>query len=128
MKVHIWGGISKRGATNIIMFTGIMNAECFRDISQAGLLPFIWDTLPDGHRLQQNNDPKHASNLTDNFFEEHAVNWWVTPPEPPDVNPIKNVWGSLKQYLRNFYKPQNLDQLKDGIQQFWEYRDTIRLY
>ena len=74
VKVHIWGGISKRGATNIIMFTRIMNAERLRDIFQAGLLPFIRDTFPDGHRLQQDNDPKHASNLIDNFFEEHAVN------------------------------------------------------
>ena len=119
VKVHIWGGISKRGATNIIMFTRIMNAERLRDIFQAGLLPFIRDTFPDGHRLQQDNDPKHASNLIGNFFEERAVNWWPTPPESPDLNPIENVWGSLKQYLRNFYKPRNLDQLKDGIQQFW---------
>ena len=96
-----------------------MNAERLRDIFQAGLLPFIRDTFPDGHRLQQDNDPKHASNLIGNFFEERAVNWWPTPPESPDLNPIENVWGSLKQYLRNFYKPRNLDQLKDGIQQFW---------
>ena len=36
-----------------------------------------------------------------------------------DLNPIENVWGSLKQYLRNVYKPKNLDELKEGIQQFW---------
>ena len=45
-----------------------MNAERLRDIFQAGLLPFIQDTFPDGHRLQQDNDPKHASNLIDQFF------------------------------------------------------------
>jgi len=27
VKVHIWGGISVKGATRVIMFTGIMNAE-----------------------------------------------------------------------------------------------------
>ena len=107
------------GATNIIMFTGIMNAERLRTVFQAGLLPYIQNTFPDGHRLQQDNDPKHASGLIDEFFEENHVNWWPTPPESPDLNPIENVWGSLKQYLRNFYKPQNLDQLKDGIQCFW---------
>ena len=26
-KVHIWGGISARGATRIVLFTGIMNAQ-----------------------------------------------------------------------------------------------------
>ena len=40
-------------------------------------------------------------------------------PESPDLNPIENVWGSMKQYLRTIYKPRNLETLKEGIQQFW---------
>ena len=119
VKLHVWGGISKRGATNIIMFTGIMNAERLGRIFEAGLLPFVRDHFPDGHRLQQDNDPKHASGYIDNFFKENGINWWPTPPESPDLNPIENIWGSLKQYLRNTYKPKNLVQLKEGIQQFW---------
>ena len=60
VQVHVWGGISKRGATNII-FTEIMNAECLGMIFEIGLLPFVRDHFPDGRRLQQDNDPKHAS-------------------------------------------------------------------
>jgi len=41
------------------------------------------------------------------------------PPESPDLNPIENVWGSMKQYLRSHYKPRNLQELKDGIENFW---------
>lgn len=119
VKVHVWGGISKRGATNIIIFTGITNAERLSTVYEAGLLPFLRDYFPDGHRLQQDNDPKHASDHIDDFFKENGVNWWPTPPESPDLNPIENIWGSLKQYLRTIFKPKNLDQLKQGIQQFW---------
>lgn len=119
VKVHIWGGISARGATDIIMFTGIMDAQRLSRVLEVGLLPFLRSHYPDGHRLQQDNDPKHASKLIEDFFEEHGVNWWPTPPESPDMNPIENIWGSLKQYLRNIYKPRNLDQLRDGIHQFW---------
>lgn len=118
IKIHLWGGISKRGATNIVMFTGIMNAERLQTVLQARLLPFIREVYPDGHRLQQDNDPKHSSALIEDFFEENGVNWWPTPPESPDLNPIELIWGTLKQYLRNFYKPTNLEQLKAGIQQF----------
>ena len=25
----------------------------------------------------------------------------------------------MKQYLRNYYKPKNVEELKAGIQQFW---------
>ena len=98
------------------MFTGIMNAERLQAVLQAGLLPFIREVYPDGHRL---HDPKHSSALIEDFFEENGVNWWPTPPESPDLNPIELIWGTLKQYLRNFYKPTNLEQLKAGIQQFW---------
>ena len=119
VKIHVWGGISKRGATKIIMFTGIMDAPRLKQILEVGLLPFIQEVYPDGHRLYQDNDPKHTSICVSDFFEDNGVVWWPTPPESPDLNPIELIWGSLKQYLRNTFKPNNLDELKQGIQQFW---------
>lgn len=90
-----------------------MNAERLKTVLEVGLLPFNQNYFTDGHRLY------HASHLIEDFFEEYEVNWWPTPPESPDLNPIENVWWSLKQYLQNFYKPHNLEQLKSGIQQVW---------
>ena len=119
IKIHLWGGISARGATRIVMFTGIMDAHRLAAIFEIGLLPFIEERFNDGHRLYQDNDPKHSSKLIERFFESNNVNWWCTPPESPDLNPIELVWGSMKQYLRNIYKPHNLEQLKAGIERFW---------
>lgn len=48
------------------------------------------------------------------------VNWWKTPAESPDLNPIKKVWGSMKIYLRDKHKPNNLGELKDGICTYWK--------
>ena len=119
VKLHVWGGISSHGATSIVMFSGIMDAPRYQQILEAGLLPFLSECFPDGHRFQQDNDPKHCSNHIDKFFTEQGIIWWRTPPESPDLNPIENVWGSMKQYLRTIYKPCNLETLKEGIQQFW---------
>jgi len=41
IKIHIWGGISTKGATSLVMFTGIMNSERLGAVYEAGLLPFI---------------------------------------------------------------------------------------
>ena len=119
IKLHIWGGISARGATKVVMFTGIMNAKRLSAIYEAGLLPFVEERFPDSHRLYQDNDPKHSSKHIERFLAEKQINWWYTPPESPDLNPIELVWGSMKQFLRNSYKPRNLDELKAGIEKFW---------
>ena len=74
VKIHICGGISTRGATRVIMFSGIMNAQRLATILEAGLLPFISERFSDGHRLFHDNDPKHANEYIEHFFERHDVN------------------------------------------------------
>lgn len=71
------------------------------------------------HQSILNSFPKHSSKYIEQFLEEKGVNWWYTPPESPDLNPIELVWGSLKEYLRNRFKPKNLEELKTGIERFW---------
>ena len=41
IKIHIWGGISAKGATRLVMFTGIMNARRLGAVYEAGLLPLF---------------------------------------------------------------------------------------
>lgn len=119
-KVHVWAGISTRGATNICIFTGIMDAEFYVRILNTCLLPFIRDRFDSSdHRFMQDNDPKHVSRCAKTFFEENNVNWWRTPPESPDLNPIENLWHELKENLRAKVKPRNLAELKAGIKEFW---------
>ena len=81
-KVHIWAGISKRGATRVLIFSGNMDAMFYvNEILEKTLLPFINSRFPDGHRFQQDNDPKHTSRLAQEFMTRSGINWWKTPPE-----------------------------------------------
>lgn len=96
VKVHVWAGISWKGRTEICIFEGIMNAEMYTDILAQCLVPFIQRVYPAGHRFMQDNDPKHTSRHAREFFAKHNINWWRTPPESPDANPIENLWHELK--------------------------------
>ena len=100
------------------MFTGIINTIRLGQILEAELLPFIREKFSDGHCLFEDNDPKHASHYIAKFFETNNVDWWPSPPESPDLNPIENIWGSMKQYLQTMYKPRNMEELKAGIKAF----------
>jgi len=118
--IRLWAGISTQGATDICIFTGIMDAEFYVKILNNCLLPFISDKFgSSNHRFTQDNDSKHVSHRAQSFFEEKNINWWRTPPESLDLNPIENLWHELKEYLRAKVKPRNLAELKAGIKAFW---------
>ena len=72
----------------------------------------------------QNNDPKHTSRAARGFFEEEQINWWKTPPESPDANPIENLWHELKEFIRREVKPTTKAELISGIKRFWNTVDV----
>ena len=120
LKVHLWGGISKRGATKLLVFDGIMCADFYApEILGNTLLPFIRKVYPEGHRFMQDNDPKHTSNLAKEFMQVNGINWWKWPSESCDLNPIEMIWNALK---RNVSKrsPTTKDQLVQYAMDCWE--------
>lgn len=97
-----------------------MDAEFYTRTLERFLLPFIQEKFPsETPRFMQDNDPKHTSRLARNFFEVNNVNWWKTPPESPDLNPIENMWHELKEHLRAKVKPHTQGELIGGIKSFW---------
>ena len=68
-----------------------MDVLVYVNILKQTLLPFISSVYPDGHRFMQDNDPKHTSKLGESILTSNNVNWWKTPPESPDMNPIENL-------------------------------------
>ena len=114
-----------RGTTRLILFDGIMDAEMYVHILEKALLPSARKLYPGTNYLfMQDNDPKHTSRRAREFFADNGIEWWKTPPESPDLNPIENVWHELKEYIRREVKPKTKADLIAGIKEFWGTVDT----
>lgn len=72
--VLVWGGISMRGATDLLIFKGIMKGQFNRDVILKDCLkPFIQELYPDRHRLMQDNDPKHTAHATEEYMIDNDI-------------------------------------------------------
>ena len=127
LKVHVWGGISGKGPTKLVVFNGIMAAEFYTNkILKEALLPSINHLYPAplSHRFWQDNDPKHTSKLAKKFMEDNNINWFKTPAESPDLNMIENVWSTMKYYVSKD-NPKNQEQLVNSIFKIWKSHLTV---
>ena len=73
----------------------------------------------DGHCFMQDNDPKHCSKLAKAYYKTSGINWWTTPPESPDLNPIENLSHELKENIWCQVKPRSKEELISGIKASW---------
>ena len=95
-KIHVWAGISKRGATKIVMFRGIMMAIRYSDILSASLVPFLKENYP--HIICIKTTILNILVSMFNVFCGNRIQWWKSPAESPDLNPIELLWGSMKTF------------------------------
>lgn len=123
LKVHVLAGISKRGPTPICVFEGNMDSVGYQTILQRNMVQWIHETFPDGHRLIMDNDPKHRSATSHDFYAQHGICHWETPEQSPDLNPIELVWACLKHFIREV-KPLTKEELVGAIGLFWTTKVT----
>ncbi|CAG8821243.1 36216_t:CDS:1, partial [Gigaspora margarita] len=68
--------------------------------------------------LQQDNDPKHMSDIATNYFDDNNIVVMDWSSYSLDLNPIENLWSIIKTKIEH-HRPKNLEKLELYMKQEW---------
>ncbi|GFV35846.1 transposable element Tcb2 transposase [Trichonephila clavipes] len=90
--VLVWGCMASNGVGKLCFVDGIMTARTYIDILRHNLQSSAQKLgLGTSFVFQQDNDPKHTSNLPREWLLYNSPRQLQTPPQSPDINPIENL-------------------------------------
>lgn len=125
MSVMVWGGITQETRTPLHVFDrGITGAIYTQDVLATHVVPFL-TARPGITHLQQDNAPAHTCRQARAYLQASGVQVLNWPARSPDLNPIEQVWASIKHRLNRLQpRPQGRQQLVDAVRRLWD--DTLQ--
>lgn len=121
--VNVYGAFSATGRTQLVRIYGTLTKHVYQEILANFTLPFAFHTYTAAENfiLQEDNASVHRAKTVEAYLNEYGVNRMVWPPQSPDLNPIENVWGLMKQKLRRRRTyPKNKDELFNILSDMWD--------
>ena len=98
-KINVWAAFSSMGTFPFCIFTKNMNSVMFISILEGHLLRQADVFHQNEWRLAMDNDPKHTAKVTREFLAKNIPQPLPWPSQSPDLNPIENLFGWVKQEL-----------------------------
>ena len=123
----MWGCMSWDGPGYASKIDTTMDAALYVSILEDELQMSLeyWDKTAEDIIFQQDNDPKHISKKTKEWFQNHDIVPMVWPPQSPDLNPIEHLWQHLKMKLAAYSKPlSSMKELWKRTEKEWKQIDA----
>jgi transposase len=116
VKLNCWGAISMEGATPLYIYKQNLNSDFYKDILEEAKEE-MEELYPEGFNFIHDNYAVHQA--AEEFAEEIGYEFTQFPTYSPDLNPIENLWATLKSSVRSD-NPRNEDELKESLKTNWE--------
>jgi transposase len=118
-KLMFWGAISCHAKSPLFAIDGTMNTDRYITLLGDQFLKWIHENGIEMTLFQQDNASCHVSKRSKAFFETHEVLLMDWPANSPDLNPIENVWGILKERV-GIRSPGTKEELRQFALEEWE--------
>jgi transposase len=121
-KIHVWGCFSSLGFGSLFIFENNLNSQILIKIYKNHLLKSAQEWFgpnPNTWWLLEDNDPKHTSKMATKYRLENKIQKLDFPPYSPDLNPIENIWGIMKNIISQNQITSTI-MLKKKINQIWK--------
>jgi hypothetical protein len=96
--VMFWGCFSRYAKGPLTVVKGKINGQTYLELVQDVVMPEIEASEVELIFMQDNARP-HTSPVVTDYYHENNVQMLDWPPQSPDLNPIEQVWGIMKQKL-----------------------------
>lgn len=118
--VMVWGAVAASGVGNLVFVEGIMDRFQYKSILEHNLKPSVEKLcLGTSWIFQQDNDPKHTSQVVKDWLLYYAPRQLYSPPQSPDLNIIEHVWEILERKIRK-HAISGAPTLKEKLQEEWQ--------